>query len=79
MRRCSLRLAEHERAGRYAPGTAKTRSIEGDVTDREIAEHKRIQELTGGVPARLSPAVSNKKDPIGPARKRILDPEGNKP
>lgn len=41
-------------------------------TAREIAEHKRIQEITGGVPARNSDRVSNKVDPIGPQRQDLL-------
>jgi|TARA_R110000764_G_scaffold113993_1_gene201120 hypothetical protein len=45
----------------------------GDKAVREIAEHKRIQEITGGVPARFSDKVSNKVDPIGPNRSYLLD------
>ncbi|MEL7310289.1 MAG: RHS repeat-associated core domain-containing protein [Pseudomonadota bacterium] len=69
------RLKQHEAAGRYTPGTATTTSVSGGKTQREIAEHNRIQEITGGVPARHSDAVSNKKDPIGPARRHLLDEE----
>ena len=42
-------------------------------TELEVLEHKRIQEITGGVPARKSPNVLNKKDSIGPARRYLLD------
>ncbi len=66
------RLAQHEQAGRLKTGTETTTSIDGDKTAREIAEHKRIQEITGGAPAKQSDAVSNKKDPIGPKRQRLL-------
>ena len=68
----SRRLRQHERAGRLRPGTETTRALEGGKTAREIAEHQRIQELTGGVPARQSPNVSNKVDPIGPKRHHLL-------
>lgn len=66
------RLGQHERTGRLQPGTQTTTAVEGGKTAREIAEHQRIQELTGGVPARQSPNVSNKVDPIGPNRRRLL-------
>lgn len=35
----------------------------------DIAEHNFIQELTGGVAARRSSAVSNMRDPVGAARR----------
>lgn len=35
----------------------------------DIAEHNFIQELTGGVAARRSPAVSNLRDPVGAKRR----------
>jgi hypothetical protein len=38
-------------------------------TDLYIAEQNFVQELTGGVAARLSPDVSNLRDPVGPARR----------
>lgn len=69
---CERRLSEHERAGRYDPGTATVTPVEGGRVAREIAEHRRIQEITGGVPARQSDAVSNKVDPIGPSRQHLL-------
>jgi hypothetical protein len=67
------RLNQHEAAGRLTPGTETTKAVEGNKTAREVAEHKRIQEVTGGVPARKSPDVANKVDPIGPARKHLLE------
>jgi hypothetical protein len=42
-------------------------------TELEVLEDKRIQVLTGGVPARKSPKVLNKKDPIGPERRHLRD------
>jgi len=66
------RLLQHEQAGRYQPGTVTATGVTGGKTVREISEHIRIQELTGGVPARQSDAVSNKVDPIGPARRYLL-------
>lgn len=62
----------HERDGRLEPGTQMQTEVSGGQTAREIAEHKRIQEKTGGVPAKNSNAVSNKKDPIGPNRRGLL-------
>jgi RHS repeat-associated protein len=70
---CERRLGQHETAGRLEPGTAKVTPVEGGKTAREISEHNRIQEITGGVPARNSDAVSNKVDPIGASRRHLLD------
>lgn len=67
------RLGQHESAGRLTPGTEKTTPVSGGKTAREIAEHKRIQELTGGVKAKNSPAVANQRDPIGPNRRGGCD------
>ncbi|MEM7245002.1 MAG: RHS repeat-associated core domain-containing protein [Acidobacteriota bacterium] len=69
----SRRLRQHERSGRLQRGTEATRSVTGDKTDRELAEHGRVQELTGGVPARDSPDVANRVDPIGPSRQHLLE------
>jgi RHS repeat-associated protein len=71
------RLEQHERAGRYSPaaGPATTTAVPGGRTAREISEHQRIQEITGGVPARQSGAVSNEVDPIGPKRRHLLPGE----
>ncbi len=66
------RLARHKAAGRLKAGTESTTQIPGATTAREIAEHKRIQRLTGGKKAKNSPNVSNKRDPIGPARRPDL-------
>ncbi|HRI62682.1 MAG TPA: hypothetical protein PK156_00545, partial [Polyangium sp.] len=67
------RLTHHEQAGRLNPGTETSEIVNGGKLAREIAEHKRIQEITGGVPARDSPNVSNKVDPIGPRRKHLIN------
>ncbi len=67
------RLRQHENAGRLTPGTEETTEVVGGKTAREIAEHRRIQEMTGGVPASKSDKVSNKVDPIGPNRTHLLD------
>ena len=67
------RLIEHQQAGRLQPGTESSVSVPGNKTAREVAEHKRIQELTGGVPASKSDQVSNRVDPIGPNRRHLLD------
>ncbi|MFO0476473.1 MAG: polymorphic toxin-type HINT domain-containing protein [Alphaproteobacteria bacterium] len=67
------RLAQHQRAGRLTPGTESTTPVVGGKEARELAEHNRIQVLTGGEPARASSAVSNQRDPIGPKRRDILD------
>ena len=72
------RLNQHIAAGRLKPGTETTTEVLGGKTAREIAEHREIQSLTNGVPARHSPNVTNKKDPIGPARQHLLMP-GNGP
>lgn len=69
------RLNRHGRTGRYAPGTATTTAVPGGRTAREISEHQRIQEITGGVPARQSDSVSNQVDPIGPRRRHLLPGE----
>ncbi len=63
------RLGQHESAGRLTPGTETTTPVPGGRTAREIAEHQRIQQLTGGQKAKNSPAVSNQRDPIGPNRR----------
>jgi RHS repeat-associated protein len=67
------RLRQHENAGRLTPGTEETTEVVGGKTAREIAEHRRIQEITGGVPAGKSDKVTNKVDPIGPNRTHLLD------
>ncbi|MDG2997263.1 RHS repeat-associated core domain-containing protein, partial [Vibrio parahaemolyticus] len=68
------RLKQHVKTGKLDPNqSVKTTEVLGGKTAREIAEHKRIQEITGGVPARFSDKVSNKVDPIGPNRRHFLD------
>ena len=67
------RLRDHERSGRLTRGTESTTEVFGGKTSREVAEHKRIQEITDGVPASQSDRVSNKVDPIGPNRRHLLD------
>jgi RHS repeat-associated protein len=69
------RLQQHVDSGKLDPGThVDVNSMPGSTkTEREIAEHRRIQEITGGVPARQSDAVSNQRDPIGPRRQHLLD------
>lgn len=69
------RLKNHEKTGRLKPGTEKRTEVPGGKTQREIAEHKKIQEKTGGKPASKLDAVSNKKDPIGPKRQDLLKEE----
>ncbi|PAU39887.1 hypothetical protein CKF94_02165 [Vibrio coralliilyticus] len=67
------RLKQHVKTGKLEPNqSVKTTEVLGGKTAREIAEHKRIQETTGGVPARFSDKVSNKVDPIGQNRKHLL-------
>ncbi|MFA0115083.1 RHS repeat-associated core domain-containing protein [Vibrio sp. 10N.261.46.E11] len=68
------RLKQHVKTGKLDPNqSVKTTEVLGGKTAREIAEHKRVQETTGGVPARFSDKVSNKVDPIGPNRRHLLD------
>lgn len=58
---------------RLTEGTVpSTTEVLGGKTACEIAEHQRIQELTGGVPVRNCPKVANQRDPIGPNRRRLL-------
>ena len=66
------RLRRHEAAGRLTSGSETTTPVTGGKTAREIAEHNRIQDLTGGQKAKNSPIVANKKDPIGPKRRPRL-------
>lgn len=66
------RLNQHEKAGRYAPGSESAVEVPGGKTAREISEYRRIQEITGGVPASQSGKVSNKVNPIGPKRRHLL-------
>ena len=70
--RVPTRLGEHQAAGRLTPGTENTTAIPGGKTAREIAEHNRIQQLTGGQKAKNSVSVANKVDPIGKKRRALL-------
>ena len=63
------RLAQHAAAGRLTQGTEAVTEVIGGKTPREIAEHSRIQEITGGQKAGTSPSVSNQRDPVGPNRR----------
>jgi hypothetical protein len=64
------RQAAHARAfpnSRFEFTTIESGIPKGSALD--IAEHNAIQDLTGGVAARRSPAVSNLRDPVGPLRR----------
>jgi len=68
------RLKQHVNSGKLdANQSVTTTEVLGGKTAREISEHRRIQEITGGVPARFSDKVSNKVDPIGSKRRHLLD------
>ena len=68
------RLRQHKNAGRISdPKDATVTPVSGGKTNREIAEHNRIQEITGGNPAKTSDGVTNRRDPIGPNRRDLLD------
>lgn len=70
------RIAQHLRSGKLAAAdlhTVESAEVAGGKTAREIAEHKKIQSITGGQPARYSDKVANKVDPIGPKRQHLLD------
>lgn len=68
------RLDQYVKSGKLNPDqNVATTEVLGGKTAKEIAEHKRIQEITGGVPARFSDKVSNKVDPIGPNRRHLLN------
>ncbi|HEX8223317.1 MAG TPA: hypothetical protein VF605_05830, partial [Allosphingosinicella sp.] len=64
------RQAEHARANPNARFTFDIVDRARPGLDLDIAEHRFIQMLTGGQRARTSPAVSNRVDPVGPARRR---------
>jgi hypothetical protein len=68
------RLKKHVKNGKLDPNqSVDATEVLGGKTARELAEHNRIQDITGGVPARFSDKVSNKVDPIGPNRSYLLD------
>jgi RHS repeat-associated protein len=69
------RLQDHVRSGKLDPSqvkNVKVKEVLGGKTKREIAEQKRINEITNNVGAK-SPKVSNQKNPIGPKRQHLLD------
>ena len=67
------RLKQHRGSGSLLPGSrVQATKVQGGKVVREIAEQKRIQQLTGGVPARHSPNVANRRDPVGPNRRHLL-------
>ena len=67
-------LKQHANSGKLDANQSVTATgVLGGKAAREIAEHKRIQEITGGVRARDSDKVSNKVDSIGPNRRHLLD------
>ena len=69
LRNISSRLEQHRASGLLGDGVSVfTSNVTGGRVQREIAEHLRIHQITGGVPARFSGAVVNRRDPIGPLR-----------
>jgi RHS repeat-associated protein len=69
----ATRLAQHMSSGKIVNGSSvKVTEVLGGKTVREVFEHRRIQEITGGVPARFSDLVTNLRDPIGMARSYLL-------
>jgi RHS repeat-associated protein len=69
------RLQEHVRSGKItqeAADNAIRTEVLGGKTAREIAEQRRINELTNGVGA-ADPGIANKVNPIGPSRQHLLD------
>jgi len=70
------RLYQHGRYGNLRLRkvfSLRLKRVTGGKTAREVQEHLKIQEMTGGVPARFSDRVLNKKDPIGPNRHYLLE------
>jgi RHS repeat-associated protein len=66
------RITQHEASGRFAPGAnISATEVTGGKTAREIAEHKRIQQL-GGVSSQAGSQTSNIRRPIGPKREHLL-------
>jgi hypothetical protein len=66
------RVAQHEASGKFASGTkVTTTAVKGGKTAREVAEHKRIQQL-GGVKSQSGSQTSNIRRPIGPKREHLL-------
>ncbi len=68
------RLKQHEKAGKIKPGSpVQVTEVKGGRVQREVAEHKRIRELTLNERAKDSNRVANKRDPIGPKREHLLN------
>jgi RHS repeat-associated protein len=69
------RLKAHEKSGRKGPGTEPTETdVAGGKTAREVAEQRRIDEL-GGTRDKPGSQTSNIRNPIGPARKALMEKE----
>jgi len=69
--RISERLAEHVRDGKLSAenvGNVKRTAVNGGKVAREIAEQRRIDRL-GGI---KSGDLANKRNPIGPARRHLM-------
>ena len=69
------RLAEHVRTARSRrrrPTRPRRTEVTGGKTAREVAEQRRINELTNGVGA-SDPGIANKVNPIGPKRQHLMD------
>ena len=68
------RLKEHVASGKLDPNQAvETTEVLGGKTVREVAEHKQLMEVTGGVDAKDSDLVSNMRNPIGKKRENLLN------
>ncbi len=68
------RPSAHRASGKLAAGVQpEVTEMSGSRVAREIAEHRAIQSLTGGIPTRFSDKVANMRDPIGPKRSHLLD------
>ena len=66
------RLKQHERNGRLAPvGGAKTKTVRGGKTKREVAEQKRLDQL-GGPRNNPGSRTSNIRNPVSVERMRKL-------
>ena len=68
-------MGEHVRDGKFTQeqvDNAIRTEVPGGKTQREIAEQRRINDLTDGVGA-SSDKVLNKVNPIGPKRRHLMD------
>jgi RHS repeat-associated protein len=69
------RMKQWERSKRFTPeeiANAQRTEVLGGKTQREIAEQRRINDLTDGVGA-SSDKVLNIRNPIGPNRRHLMD------